>query len=171
MTHPAPGSRNISHEPCKPGRWAGGVGHRAARRPAARRLGGRRRRERQRYAVQAPDYVAATGFLADGRYAEAIPLLRKAIAEDGPDADAYNLIGYSTRKLGRLAEALAFYEQALSIDPEHRGAHEYIGEAYLEPGRLDKAMEHLVFLDDDCWLREEYSDLKEAVARYESERR
>lgn len=72
-----------------------------------------------------PDYVAATGFLADGRYAEAIPLLRKAIAEDGPDADAYNLIGYGTRKLGRLAEALAFYEQALSIDPEHRGAHEY----------------------------------------------
>lgn len=73
--------------------------------------------------------------------------------------------------LGRLAEALAFYEQALSIDPEHRGAHEYIGEAYLGPGRLDKALEHLAFLDDDCWLREEYSDLKEAVARYESERR
>lgn len=119
-----------------------------------------------------PDYVAATGFLADGRYAEAIPLLRKAIAEDGPDADAYNLIGYSIRKLGRLAEALAFYEQALSIDPEHRGAHEYIGEAYLELGRLGKAMEHLAFLDDDCWLPcEEYSDLKEGVARYESERR
>ena len=119
-----------------------------------------------------PDYVAATGFLADGRYAEAIPLLRKAIAEDGPDADAYNLLGYNTRMLGRLAEALAFHEQALSIDPEHRGAHEYIGEAYLELGRLGKAMEHLAFLDDDCWLPcEEYGDLKEAVARYESERR
>ena len=118
---------------------------------------------------QDPDHESATRFIADKRYARAIPLLRKVIARDGRNAHAYNLLGFTSRKLGRLPEALAFYRKALSIDPEHRGAHEYIGEAYLELSGLDKAKEHLAILDEDCWLPcKEYRDLKKAIGRYES---
>jgi hypothetical protein len=60
------------------------------------------------------------------------------------------------------------YEQALRIDPRHRGAHEYIGEAYLMVDDLAKAREHLAVLDKLCILPcEEYTDLKEAVAKYQ----
>ncbi|HEX9843257.1 MAG TPA: tetratricopeptide repeat protein, partial [bacterium] len=118
-----------------------------------------------------PRYTQAAKLIGEGRYEAAIPLLNQVLAGNPQDADAHNLLGYSTRKLGRLQEALAHYANALRINPRHRGAHEYLGEAYLELGQLDKAKEQLAFLDDDCWLPcREYSDLKEAVARYEADK-
>ncbi|MCZ6558631.1 MAG: tetratricopeptide repeat protein [SAR324 cluster bacterium] len=119
-----------------------------------------------------PDYVKAVDLIRDNKFAEAIPLLEKVVAKDERDADAYNMLGFSTRKLGRFTEALAHYKQALAIDPGHRGAHEYIGEAYLALGQLERAKVHLAFLDDDCWLPcEQFTDLKEAIASYETKTR
>ncbi len=118
-----------------------------------------------------PDYTEAARLIEAGEYRAALPVLRTVIAKEVELADAYNLLGYATRQLGRYAEALEHYGKALAIEPDHRGAHEYIGEAYLALDRLDKAKEHLAFLDDDCWLPcAEYSDLKEAIARYEARR-
>lgn len=114
-----------------------------------------------------PNYVKAAKMIEQGKFEGAIPLLNRAISKDGKNADAHNLLGFSTRKLGRVEEALEHYLTALRIKPKHRGAHEYIGEAYLALGQLDKAKKHLAFLDDDCWLGcEEYDDLKEAIAQY-----
>lgn len=114
-----------------------------------------------------PDYVLAAKLIRGEKYSQAIPLLKNLLLKDGRDADAHNLLGFGTRKLGRFEEALAHYKKALSIKPGHRGAHEYIGETYLALGRLDEARKHLAFLDDDCWLPcEEYTDLKKAVAAY-----
>jgi len=116
-----------------------------------------------------PHYEQARRLIDQSRFEQALPLLQQVVAKNPRDANAYNLLGFSSRKLGRLDEALEFYTRALKIDPGHRGAHEYLGELYLQMGRLDKAKSELAFLDGDCWLPcEEYSDLKAAVAAYEA---
>lgn len=117
-------------------------------------------------------YDRAATLVKQRRYAEAVPLLKRVVRAQPRNADAYNLLGFATRKLGHPQDAISYYEKALRIDPGHRGAHEYLGEAYLELGQIDKAREHLAFLDQDCWMGcEELTDLKAAVARYEARRK
>jgi tetratricopeptide (TPR) repeat protein len=102
-------------------------------------------------------------------YQGGIDLLMKYVAEYPKDADGYNYLGYAHRKLHELDVALKYYKQALDLDPDHRGAHEYMGEAYLELNQPDEAKKHLAALDKLCFLPcEEYSDLKKALADYES---
>jgi tetratricopeptide (TPR) repeat protein len=101
-------------------------------------------------------------------------ILREALARDPGNADYHNLYAYAVRKGARPDMSLVFkhYNEALRLDPKHRGAHEYIGEAYLMVGNLPKAKEHLTQLDKLCFLPcSEYSELKKAVADYESKRR
>ncbi len=88
------------------------------------------------------------------------------------DANAWNFIGFSHRKLNRFDQALAAYKKALAIEPNHRGANEYLGELYLQTGKLQKAKERLRILDSACFFGcEEYDDLKVAIASYESRRK
>jgi tetratricopeptide (TPR) repeat protein len=115
-----------------------------------------------------PDFAAGAKAVEKGQFAAAMPLLQKAIAKDGTNADAYNLLAYATRRNGDPAAAIPLYEKALAIDPKHRGAHEYIGEAYLTLDNLPKAKEHLARLDKLCFFScEQYRDLKKAVEAYE----
>ena len=115
-----------------------------------------------------PDYAAAVREIKAARFAAAIPLLERVVARDGSNADAYNWLGYATRRNGDPTRALPHYEKALAIDPKHRGAHEYIGEAYLLLDDLPKARVHLGRLDSLCFLPcSEYRDLKKAVEAYE----
>ena len=115
-----------------------------------------------------PQYTAAVKAIKAGEYAKAIPLLEGVTARDGKNADAYNWLGYATRKNGNPSAAIPIYEKALAIDPKHKGAHEYIGEAYLMLGDLPKAKQHLKKLDSLCFITcEEYRDLKRAVEAYE----
>lgn len=67
-----------------------------------------------------------------------------------PDADVYNLMGYSLRKSGDMGQALIYYEKALDIDPRHKGALEYLGELYVETGQLDKARDKAELLRKLC---------------------
>jgi tetratricopeptide (TPR) repeat protein len=115
-----------------------------------------------------PDYEAAVKEIKAARFAAAIPLLERVVARDGNNADAYNWLGYATRRNGDPARAVPLYEKALAIDPKHRGAHEYLGEAYLLLDDLPKARVHLARLDSLCFLPcSEYRDLKKAVEAYE----
>ena len=115
-----------------------------------------------------PDYAAAVKAIKAENFAAAIPLLEGVVQRDATNADAYNWLGYATRKIGNPARSIGIYEKALAIDPKHRGAHEYIGEAYLMLGDLPKAKEHLARLDKLCFFScEEYRDLKKAVERFE----
>jgi tetratricopeptide (TPR) repeat protein len=115
-----------------------------------------------------PDYEAAVKAIKASQYRAAIPLLENVVQRDSKNADAYNWLGYATRKNGDAAASIPLYEKALAIDPKHRGAHEYIGEAYLMMGDLPKAKEHLARLDKLCFFScEEYRDLKKAVQQYE----
>ena len=102
------------------------------------------------------------------KYADAIPLLEKAVKANPKNADALNYLGYSHRKLGHTDEALGFYQQALAINPKHRGANEYLGELYLEMKQLDKAEERLKVLSTACNGCEEYDELKEKVEAFKN---
>ncbi len=115
-----------------------------------------------------PDYTAAVKAIKADQYAAAIPLLQGVVQRDATNADAYNWLGYATRKNGDPAASIPIYQKALAIDPKHRGAHEYIGEAYLMLGDVAKAKEHLARLDKLCFFScEEYRDLKKAVEQHE----
>ena len=104
-----------------------------------------------------------------GNYDRAIELLQKVVARDSQNANAWNYLGFSQRKLKRFDQALGAYQKALTIDPEHRGANEYLGELYLQTGNLAKAKERLKKLDDVCFFGcDEFDDLKQAIKAYEA---
>lgn len=106
-----------------------------------------------------------------GNYTRAIELLQKVVSDDSENADAWNNLGFSQRKLKRFDQALGAYRKALAIDPDHRGANEYLGELYLRTGKLAKAKERLEKLDDVCTFGcEEFDDLKQAIQAYEASR-
>ncbi len=78
-----------------------------------------------------PAFAQAKAMVDQKNYAGAIPLLQQVVQRNPRNADAYNLLGYSTRASGNANGSLQYYQQALAIDPKHLGAHEYLGEAYL----------------------------------------
>jgi Flp pilus assembly protein TadD len=116
-----------------------------------------------------PDVEAGKGAIRAQNWNAAIASFSKVAAKDPRDADAQNFLGYAYRKSGNLDLAFKHYNEALRLNPKHRGAHEYIGEAYLMQGNLAKAKEHLGQLDKLCVFGcDEYTDLKKAVAAFES---
>jgi len=116
-----------------------------------------------------PSFAQAKALIEAKRYKEAMPLLQQAVATNPRNADAYNLMGYATRKTGDANGSLQYYNQALAIDPKHLGAHEYIGEAYLQLDRPQEAQQHLARLDSLCTFGcTEYRMLKAAMADYKA---
>ena len=113
----------------------------------------------------------ARTLISEERYEEALARLEEAVAADPDDADAWNLVGFSLRKLERYEPALEGYARALAIDPRHTEAIEYLGELYLALDDLAKAEEQLARLDTICSSGcEEYEELKEAVEEYKAAR-
>ena len=105
-------------------------------------------------------------------FGRALSLFKKVVRSDPGNADAWNYIGFSHRKLDQLDRALPAYQKALAIDPDHRGANEYLGELYLKTGNLEKARERLKKLDAICFFGcGEYDDLKQAIKTYEARRK
>jgi len=102
------------------------------------------------------------------KYKSAIPLLNAAIAKNAQNADAWNYLGFSNRKIGKYDAAFVAYAKALAINPKHRGAYEYLGELYLQTGHPDRAKVQLANLGKICIFGcEEMTDLKNAIAKYE----
>ena len=100
-------------------------------------------------------------------FADALPFLQKEVAGDPGNADAWNLIGFSSRKLGDYVTSEAAYDKALAINPKHKGALEYKGELYLTLGNLAGAEELLARLRRSCSFNcSEVKDLKDAIAAY-----
>ena len=113
--------------------------------------------------------LPARALIQQGRWRDAIAALQQL--NDTASADWHNLMGYSQRKAASpdLAAAERHYNEALRIDPRHRGALEYSGELYLMLGDLPRAEARLQALDRACLFGcEEYTDLKETVARYKA---
>ena len=111
-----------------------------------------------------PDYASAVNLANVGKYAEALAILGNVVARDPDNADAWNYIGYSNRKLGQNAESLAAYQKALAINPDHLGANEYLGELYVQTGDIGKAKQQLATLNRLCLLGcREFDHLKAAI--------
>ncbi len=116
------------------------------------------------------DYSAGETAAMDGKFEIAVGHFTKAVNADPTNADAYNMLGFSHRKLGNVDLAFENYNAALEIDPSHLGANEYIGELYLETGDLANAEKHLETLDEACFFGcMAYTDLKSAIKRYKAE--
>lgn len=107
-----------------------------------------------RRAFDAGDWLGATEDFA------------QAIESGADNADTYNLLAYSYRRLGQLDLAFANYARALELNPRHRGAHEYIGEAYLLVGNPTEAAAHLSALKEICGNCSEAMKLRKALKRY-----
>ncbi len=118
---------------------------------------------------KAGNYELGVKAVKAANYGKALNLLQKVVAAKPGNADAWNYIGFSHRKLKKFGPAMTAYRKALAIDPDHRGANEYLGELYLQTGDLAKAKDRLKKLDDICTFGcEEYDDLKAAVKAYKS---
>ena len=103
----------------------------------------------------------------DGDWEGAVKYFKKTVSDDAKNAEAYNLMGYSYRRLGKADPAFDAYAKALNLDPRHRGANEYLGETYLLVGDVDKANAQLALLKDLCGNQcRETVKLKKAIARY-----
>ena len=82
------------------------------------------------------------------KWADAAKYFQNAISMKSDYAEAYNMLGFCTRKLGDLNKAIGYYETALKLKPNFPEAREYFGEAYLEQGNLAKAVQQYVWLQN-----------------------
>ena len=98
-------------------------------------------------------------------YVTAVAQFKAVIAADPKNADAHNLLAFSSRKNGDLKTAFAEYKVALKLNPKHRGAHEYLGEYYVQVGKLSLAKAELAKLKTICGVGcEQYLDLAATIA-------
>ncbi len=103
----------------------------------------------------------------NGDWQEAIAYFKKAVAADAKNAEAYNLMGYSYRRMGEADPAFEAYAKALDLDPNHRGANEYLGQTYLLVGDTEMAQAQLAKLKDLCGNQcRETVKLRKAIERY-----
>lgn len=112
----------------------------------------------------ATSYAVAKATVYSGNYAAALPMLVAITKDDPRNADAWNLLGFSYRKLGQLEASDGAYLKALTINPDHLGALEYQGELFITQGKIDAAKANLVKLQGLCGRCEEALDLGEALA-------
>ena len=87
--------------------------------------------------AQAADKLAPGSKGALDGFRESRDLFEKTVKADPKAREAWNLIGYTSRRLGEYDRSLAAYEKALAIEPNYPEAIEYRAEAYLALRRLD----------------------------------
>jgi tetratricopeptide (TPR) repeat protein len=112
-------------------------------------------------------YYDAVKLINNKSYEAAVDKLFKAEKNNSNDADIYNYLGFSFRKMGNLDKAAFYYEKALTISPKHKGALEYQGEMFLTQGNLKLAEINLKKLEKICFLGcKEEKMLKESIMKY-----
>lgn len=84
-------------------------------------------------------FSKARSLIGKREYKRAIRELNAIISSDHRNADAWNLIGYSNRKLGNFEEAGKAYRKALKYDPNHKGALEYQGQLFVSLNDMQNA--------------------------------
>jgi tetratricopeptide (TPR) repeat protein len=74
-------------------------------------------------------------------YEGALTKFQQAVQNDPQMPEAWNYVGYSSRKLGKYDAALTAYQQALTLKPGFPDALEYRGEAFLGLNRVADAQQ------------------------------
>jgi tetratricopeptide (TPR) repeat protein len=93
--------------------------------------------EKQSSALVGAKAKSAQKVVMDG-YREARTRLEVAVKADPSLKEAWNLVGYTSRRLGEYDRSLAAYEKALALNPAYPEAIEYRAEAYLALNKLDE---------------------------------
>jgi tetratricopeptide (TPR) repeat protein len=83
---------------------------------------------------------------AQKKFKRALDHATEAVGLDSTYFEAWNLVGFASRKLGDYPHSLSAYGRCLAIQPGYAPAREYLGEAYLELGRVHEAREQLSWL-------------------------
>ena len=114
------------------------------------------------------DYVAGTQAVEQKQWTLAAESFKRATLQDPKNADAWNMLGYSSRWAGKYPEAFDAYAKALALDPKHRGANSYLGIAYVRIDDLAKARTQLAKVESICGNKDcdEYKLLDNAIAEY-----
>ena len=76
---------------------------------------------------------------AKRQYENARGYFASALQRKSDMYEAWNYVGYTSRKLGEYDKALQSYDEALRLNPSYGEAIEYRGEAYLGLNRIDDA--------------------------------
>ncbi len=108
-------------------------------------------------------YDEAKAMVDEGNLVAALPKLENLTRVDAKNADAWNLLGFTYRKLGQLDDSSAAYLTVLSINPNHLGALEYQGELFITTGKIDLAKANLEKLKGLCGTCEQAEDLEKAL--------
>lgn len=118
--------------------------------------------------VASADYVAGTQAVEKKQWTLAAESFKRATLLDPKNADAWNMLGYSSRWAGKYPEAFDAYGKALALDPKHRGANSYLGVAYVRSNDLAKARTQLAKVETICGNKDcdEYKLLDQAIADY-----
>jgi len=108
--------------------------------------------EAMRLAPERPGAAANLGavYARNGRYVEALPLLRTAWAKQPDTACVRTNLGAALRdegivlaRSGRLDEAVTLFEEAVQVTPDDATLHRNMGLALWQQGRLEAAGPHL----------------------------
>lgn len=122
------------------------------------------------------DVAKATAELEQGKKDSAIKKLkralersRRAVELDSTYTEAWNLVGFTSRKLGDYPAAFAAYRTAIRQNPRYAQAREYYGQGLLEQGDLAGAREQLGWLRriGDTALQ---AQLQSSIDKYEAAR-
>ena len=77
-------------------------------------------------------YDKGMQLVKSGEYEAALVEFRKVEKKEPKNADALNMIAYSSRKLGRLDTAFKYYDRALKYREQFPQAREYLAEAHIQ---------------------------------------
>jgi len=88
------------------------------------------------------DFNSGKAAIQAGQYDKGIEAMRKVVAADPKNADAYNYLGFAYRKKGDVKQAGSSYETALKLNANHKGALEYQGELFLKTNKMEDAMKN-----------------------------
>jgi tetratricopeptide (TPR) repeat protein len=75
-----------------------------------------------------------------GRYADAVPVLRRAIAFNPNVAAVHNNLGGAVRALGETQAALPHFDRALALDADYADARNNRGNVHFDLCRMDEAL-------------------------------
>lgn len=106
---------------------------------------------------------------AQKQYGKAREYFVTAVKLKPQNHEAWNYVGYASRKLGEYDNALAAYGEALRLNPTYAEAIEYRGEAYLGLNRIEDAKTAYMELFKDA--RPLADQLMAAMQRWVTQRR
>jgi tetratricopeptide (TPR) repeat protein len=104
---------------------------------------------------------------AQKRFRRALERSRRAVEIDSTFYQAWNLVGYTSRRLGDYPAAFKAYQVAIYLKPDFAQAREYYGEGLVETGDLPGAKQQLAALQKigDAKLA---AELQASIAKYEA---